>query len=210
MTVKRGRIMKDLTNEKGIALVLTLVLVACTLAFSSSLIYMVVVSTKSPTRGYKTCLDAARGTVALMTEVIDSGGNDPTLTLSFTNQTCTKQQKIPFKTADWDTVTDCPGDIGDVYTMKGPDVYFTINGLVNDYNMTGKIVDTIWGNTAPSDNPGGAGTGARISGLAVVEGGFGSGHVTIGAIHSMYRVEVTCENVNNTNETAWLSFLYAH
>lgn len=77
--------MKYWHNEKGMALVMSLILAVVCLSFSAALIYMITQGTRmSGLEGrYATCLDAARGGLEVMTNIIDRGGDfDSSATLS--------------------------------------------------------------------------------------------------------------------------------
>jgi hypothetical protein len=217
--------MTTIKNERGIALVLVLILALIGLAIVSSLIYMMTTGTRSSgaEKFYRTADEAALGGAmigvnlittnfdnaaaggalsaplpALGTQVgdnVDGGSSNACLT-----------QKLSLPPTDWascvpSNVNMDPGDTPDMtFTLQGiPD---PITGVQINYNVDTKIVDTVQGNTA-----------GATSGKTWNTSGPGSGSNTVVTPPRrswLYRIEVQAEDAVNPRERARYSVLYAH
>ncbi len=209
-----SRIMQ-LDNEKGIALVMVLVLAAISLAIMTALIYMLAGGTKTSgiQKRYKTALEAGIGgseviyqLIALRGQSTDQTNFITTLTNAGLNAsvatpiTCTRsaaaacsttslpdtitcnpctglEAKLKLPTSCWtgcdNSVTITPG------TNTTYDMQFDL-GTTTTYRVYAKIVDTVRGNSAESDE-------------GLIKGGVVSsntGEVTVQSRPYLYTIEV--------------------
>lgn len=233
--------MKYLRNEKGMALVMSLILAVITLAFSAALIFMITQGTKMSglEKIYATALDAGKGGIAVITEVIDDGGDIGMAGVTISNPKCLNE-KLFKKTAYWNLDLDDPahpplGDEVEYCAISGaamsedasvsPDIDLIIGSGQNTYHAYLKITETIDGNSSPvksgivgSDGTKISSSGGEITVSAVVEGGAASSS-TIVPMHVpfLYKIEVLTEridpdtgNARAGEAKALLSLLYAH
>jgi len=205
-------------NQKGIALVMVLILSAIVLAIISGLIYMITSTTQisGMQKRYKTALEAGIGGAEITYQFIALGG-DQNLTnelkndlsslipLITTSTGCTGidisnnaftglEAKLRTPTTTWsncdNTMTIIPG-IATSYDMQ-----FEL-GMNPTYTVYTKIVDTIEGNS---------GGGEELS----IQGVVSSGEITVVSIPYLFTVEVNAENAANPSERAKLSILYQY
>lgn len=213
-----------LNNERGIALVMVLVLSLIALAIMATLIYMVIQGTKfsGAYKRYATALDAGHGGTELMTALIGARGelNLPPLGIALTDVCtcaldldpydelyddpspniclCRKLCMPPFRS---DGTPNWPGCDSSLDPTSNPDIpAFQLVGSGTDYTVSAKIVDTTVGVTDLSGEDLGCGTGAAYS-----CGGF-EGPPT----PYLYRIEIESQDTNNPVERARLSVLYAY
>jgi hypothetical protein len=102
---------KDLlSNERGVALLMTLVLSAITLGITAGVLYMVTGGTQmsGTQKRYKTALEAGLGGTSVMFEVIRAGGTDPGLGLDYIDTSACLNEKLDDTTssANWGSCTD--------------------------------------------------------------------------------------------------------
>ncbi len=215
--------MKSFRNERGVALMLALMLSFISLAIIAAVVYLVTQGTtiSGIQKRYQTAQESAKGGVELVTkEIIERtvGSGDLSaektsiqtdyslVSLAFpaTTTTACLQQKLLLSTQirgvnKW---TNCnPGNMT-LDPKDSPDVTFQLSGLTPEqsFSVFAKIVDTVGGNTDTS--------GLGLEGLGVVESG--SGMVTPKHDPFMYRVEVQSERTANPDERANISVLYAY
>ncbi|MEW6569831.1 MAG: hypothetical protein AB1390_01450 [Nitrospirota bacterium] len=216
--------MRYLKNEKGVALMMALILSLIALAIISALIYFVTQGTSISgfQKRYQTAKEAAQGDVEFVTrEIIPRtigstnvadlisiestlGGEYSVISLSFPSNAACLREKLLLSTVDW---ISCSAD------EKSFDLKKSDGSLIADFSVTlpgvppqpnfsvyAKIVDTIEGNTDSG--------GLALEGLGVTESG--SGMVTPQHFPVLYRIEVQGERMNNPDERANMSVLYAY
>jgi hypothetical protein len=205
--------MRIIKNERGIALVLVMVIALIALAIVSALIYMGTMATRlsGAEKVYRNSDEAALGGARIAADMIIANyGNVGALSLptvantlggSFGNQACLIA-KLNNATVNWGG--GCTAAMKNMDPGDNWDMAFPLPGTPNNYNVFAKVVDTIDGNTS----------GAPISGGGTLSvGGVGGGGASIVTPprHSwMYRVEVQAQDSVNPRERARYSILYAH
>ncbi len=207
------------SSEKGMVLVVVLVLTAVSLALMTALIYMITAGTKISglQKRYKTALEAGYGAADLIYQVIalrGSGLDSFTTTLNANGlnsaippSACTGTGggqtylgiagKVMTPDTTWDancnkSLSIDPGD-PTTYDMKAD------LGTTTKYNVYAKIVAT-------SDGNSGADTGLLDKGVVSAN----TGEVTVQSIPYLYTIEVVSENSANPDERAKLSILYQY
>lgn len=204
--------MKLLNNQRGIALVTSLMLTLISLTIVMALLYMITqgIATSAAHKRYHSSLAASYGGVEILSKEILPrilrGDLVTALTLEFDNinlnissSTCLSD-KLNLSTGGW---TNCGAQATSIDAKSGFDVSFKLMGAASqpNYMVYSKIVDTTAGNSDPTgidylDN------GAGVSGS---ESGLNPKHIP-----SMYRIEVQGEKEINATEKAKLSVLYAY
>lgn len=191
-------------NEKGIALVMVLVLSAIMLAIIAALVYMLTSGTQvsGMQKRYKTALEASKGGNDAMYEVIRTRGNsDIPTTICTETETWTttcENDKLNKPTASWNAACDSTMTIN-IATATTYDMYCLLGTSSNQYTAYAKIVDTVEGNS-------GADLGLTKSGVVASN----SGEVTVMNIPYLYTIEVDAENASNPAERGKLSVLYQY
>jgi Flp pilus assembly pilin Flp len=210
--------MRYVRNEKGIALVLALILSLIALAIISTLVYFVTQGTEISgfQKRYHTAREAAEGGVELATKEVISrtiGSTDLTtdraniqndlvalnLLLPATTTNACLSDKLQLSTANW---ANCGADNTSLVPTTAPDVTFTLFGVAPqpNFDVFAKIVDTVSGNSNRS--------GIDLEGIGVVE--TTTGMVTPKHFPIMYRVDIQAQRAGNPDERANLSVLYAY
>jgi hypothetical protein len=200
-------------NEKGVALVMALILATVTLAFASSLLYIATQGTKMSglQKRYKTALAAAKGGVELSTNIIVDRGDDSSGLSTNVDPDCLLA-KLLYETAEWDTVVTteklhiCDNNAAQLNSdpTDWPDLTIGVGTAPHAYTLSVKIIDTVQGNAAPT-----GGGGKKIDTESVVEGGAGAA-IKPQHIPYLYTVEVYSINDDNPNEVSQITYLYAH
>ena len=208
--------MMIIRNQRGIALVLVMVLALIALAIVSALIYMGTMGTRlsGAEKVYKNSDEAALGGARIAADlvVVNIGKLSAgvplelptvadTLGGSLGNNACLLR-KLDTRTADWGGV--CTAPMRSMDAAVSWDMTFPLPGAPNDYTVFAKIVDTIDGNTSgvPVSDGGTLSTGGV--------GGGGASIVTPPRHSWMYRIEVQARDSVNPRERARYSVLYAH
>lgn len=215
-----------LLNEKGIALVMVLILAAISLSIMTALIYMLVGGTKTSgiQKRYKTALEAGIGgsevtyqLVSLRGQATDQASfitslNALGLNASITTPAgCTRSglaacstyavytglaAKLNLPTSCW---TGCDTSITITPgTNTTYDMQFDL-GTTTTYRVYAKIVDTVEGNSGGDEG--------------LIKGGVvssNSGEVTVQSVPYLYTIEIDAENPNNVDERAKVSVLYQY
>ncbi|CAG0956129.1 pilus assembly protein PilX [Geobacter sp.] len=199
--------MGHIDNERGVALVTALMLTLISLAIAMSLLYMVLSGTRmsAAQKRYKSSLDASHGAAELFTkQVIErtfQGYSSAkieeafsTVNLKMVDSACF-QDKIGKPTTQWGS--DCSST---VEPTDFPDMTAKLSGTGTDFNVYGKIVDTVPGNSDLS--------GIQLDSGAGVAG-TGSG-ISPQHLPGIYTIEVQAESEANAREKARLSVLYEY
>ncbi|MFH0933204.1 MAG: hypothetical protein V1832_02660 [Nitrospirota bacterium] len=218
--VKSQQSSSQLMNEKGIALVMVLLLSAITLVIMAGLIYMITTGTQisGMQKRYKTASEAAMGGTDITYQLAGLRG-DTSRTASFlsdlsalapaitTPATCTGTNlsgtsftglaaKLNTPTTSWagcDNTMVINPNTGTSY-----DMVFTL-GTVPTYNVYSKIVDTVEGNSAGDEG---------LINNRVVDSN--SGEIRVMSYPYLYTIEVDAENAANPSERAKFSVLYLY
>jgi hypothetical protein len=201
-------------NEKGIALVMALVLSLIALAIVSALVFFITQGTtiSGMQKRYQTAQEAAKAGLDLFSkEIIQEtfSGNLSSIVSKYSllvgmqesTPGCLYTKQIT-ATTGWGACSSTPDprtsyDI--TLRLLSPDPGPGIPKQP-DFDVFVKIIGTVEGNSDIS--------GLDLEGMGVVESGSGQIHPKL--MPYMYRMEIQAERVNNTNERANLSVLYAY
>jgi len=193
-----------LSNDKGIALVMVLILSLIALVIMSGLIYMVTSGTQASGIGkrYSTALEAGKSGRDIAYQVLSARGNPYTaaeaalVNFNITASATCLSDKLNKATPNWSacdsSLTIIPG------TTSTYDMTFQL-GSNPIYTAYAKIVDTVDGNS-------GADEGLVAHGVVASN----TGEVTVVSIPYLYTMEIDTENTNNPMERAKLSVLYQY
>ncbi|MBE2886819.1 pilus assembly protein PilX [Geobacter anodireducens] len=222
--------MKILDNERGVALVTSLLLTLISLGVVLTLLYLVLQGTKmsAARKTYANSLEASYGGVEVVTkEVIpylfanissstkmtdlqsSFGGNSLTF---YVSDACIKQ-KLALPAELWSACSDAQKSQSTDTIKSAPDLGFKLRGTSGKagFNVYSKIVDTSPGNSDPSSQTSGeaewflAASGAAYNPVVA-----GSGGVKVKHIPGVYKLEVQGERETSSQEKATLSVLYAY
>jgi len=198
--------MKLLRNEKGITLVIVLILSLVALATISSLIFMIITGTQLSglQKRYKTSLEAGMGGADVTYQVISSRGNPSIPGLSnfgIPAENVGGVNCLSFKlnnsTSAWNAACDNTLTINPD-NVNTYDVTFEL-GINPTWDIYTKIVDTVEGNS-------GADLGLVKTGVVSA----GTGEVPVVSMPYLYTIEAYSENQNDPSERAQLSILYQY
>jgi hypothetical protein len=190
-------------NEKGLALVMVLILSAIALAVMAGLIYMITSGTQisGMQKRYKTALEAGKGGADVTYQLIAARGNP---NIPITNFLITASNvggvdcltpKLNSATNNWPVACSSTLTI-DPNTQSSYDMRFDLGA--SPYRVYTKIVDTVEGNSGGDEG---------LIGKGVISS---SGEVTVVSIPYLYTLEVDAENQANPQERAKLSILYQY
>ena len=204
--------MTIIRNQRGIALVLVMILALIGLAIVSALVFMGTMGTRlsGAEKFYRNSDEAAFGGARVAADMIIVNWGNSALILpsvagalggNFGNQPCLIS-KLNNATANWGA--GCTPAMKNMDPSDNWDMTFPLPGAPNNYAVLAKIVDTIEGNTSGVVVPG----GGTLSTGGV--GGGGASIVTPPRHSWMYRVEVQAEDSVSPRERARYSVLYAH
>ena len=198
--------MKLLRNEKGITLIIVLILSLVALATISSLIFMITTGTQLSglQKRYKTSLEAGMGGADVTYQVISSRGDPSIPGLSdfgipaedVSGINCLSD-KLNNPTSAWNAACDNTLTID----PSNPNTYdVTLELGVNPvWDIYTKIADTVEGNS-------GADLGLVKTGVVSA----GTGEVPVVSMPYLYTIEAYSENQNDPSERAQLSILYQY
>jgi len=194
-------------SEKGVVLVVVLVLSAVALAIMTALIYMITTGTQTSglQKRYKTALEAGMGGGTVFCQLISARG-DTTLigTAHLNNFSITTpavcsgstgsgfNAKLLSQSSSWNT--NCDNSLS--ITPTDPTSY-DMQVDLGTYRVYAKIVSTTTGNTVVD-------TGNLTGSVATSN----TGLVAVTPISYLYAVEVVSENSARVDERAKLSVLY--
>ncbi len=201
-------------NEKGVALVMVLVLSAIALAIMAGLIYMLTSGTQisGVQKRYKTASEAGMGGIDIAYQIIgDRIFNAAQLENKYNflsnfdvtlSNTCLND-KLQKATADWDAACNSSLTI-DPSNTNTFDMSFDLGPT---YTVYSKIVDTA-GLAGTGNPPGNSGPD-----LGLIKGGVvtpNAGEFYGQSIPYLYTIEVDAENAANPSERAKFSILYQY
>ena len=206
-----------LRSEKGIALVMVLILSAIALAVMAGLIYMITAGTQisGMQKRYKTALEAGKGGSDVIYQFIAQKGETSELLSNLssispaitTPNTCTGTNisgasftgwaaKLNTPSTSW---SGCDNSLNiNTGTSTTYDMRFDI-GVNPTYRVYGKVVDAIEGNSGGGES--------LLTGGVVASN---SGEVTVVSRPYLYTIEVDTENLTNPSERSKLSILYQY
>jgi hypothetical protein len=195
-----GRRMGD---ERGMALMMVLMLAAIALAVTSALLYTIAIGTRmsGSQKRYESAIEAATGGLDVSLgwvgsrETPDLGGSIPVWN---TPEPCFTD-KLTKGTENWDPSCSASSAI-DISISSSYDLTYTLGG----YSIYAKIVNTIEGNTATT---GGGGTGLISTGVIHSS----SSEVPVKPVSYLYTIEIETRNATNPAtmaERARLNVLY--
>jgi len=204
-----------ISSQKGIALVMILILAAIALAIMAGLIYMITSGTQlsGMQKRYKTALDAGFGGTDVAFQLIAARGDpfDSTTAASLNyhrslSDACLAA-KLNYATSSTDPngwASNCSSNATSMTINKDDsstyDMYFDLGASpYPTYRVYSKIVDTVEGNSGGDEG---------LTGKGVVASG--SGEVTVVSRPYLYTIEVDAENRDNPAERAKLSVLYQY
>lgn len=203
--------MKFIKNDKGIALVtsLMLTLISMTIVMALMLIMTSGIKTSGQFKKYKTSLEASYGGTEIFTKdilpMILRNYSSPTLVTDVTaayspvqldilDSACL-QKKLTSPTRSWPA-----GCSSSSNPKQSPDLKFELRATAGDpFVVYSKIVDTTSGNSDVS--------GVQLEGAGVAEG---NSILTPQHFPYIYRLEVQGERQNNSTAQANIEVLYAY
>lgn len=221
-----------LANNKGVALVTSLMLTMITLGVIMSLFYIITQSIKvsAATKRYRNVTEATYGGSELMAfDIIGNafknmsavGGMKNQLESTYANvdfsmlasNDCFKQ-KLNSPSSNWSNCTS-PQKSMELSTIRStPDLTFLLRGTSSgqNYKVYAKIVDTTSGNTdtASSSMLNASDSAGLLSASGTAYSKTGTGGVTIQHIPFGYRIEVQGEKETNAIEKSNVTVLYAY
>jgi hypothetical protein len=212
-------------NEKGIALVMILILASIALLIMAGLLYMITSSTQisGMQKRYKSGLEAGIGGAEIAYQFIALRGDNPAsliTLLSSINPVITTPTacvgtgdfsalppglatKLMAPTTSWGTscnsTMSIDPSIACTSTSCSYDMQFELGTSPDQYRVYAKLVDTVEGNSAPDYGLGGKGV--------VVSG---SSEVVVVSMPYLYTMEMDAQNTVNPSERAKLSILYQY
>jgi Tfp pilus assembly protein PilX len=194
--------MRYLRNERGVSLVIVLVISAISLAIMSSLLYMLMAGTRisGMQKRFATALEAGRAGVDVTEDFINSRAKNELTNIAFVNAlsaTC-GDDKIKFDTTSWDPACDSTL----IVNSAVHDFRFDMGTPPYQYRTYAKIANTVEGNSGSST----AVTGLVRTGVV----GSNAGEVQVVSIPYLYTIEMLTENTTQDAERARLSLLYQY
>ncbi len=222
---RRGALFLYRKSERGVALLIVLILSAVALAIMTALIYMTTIGTQTSgmQKRYHSALEAGIAGKDILTLVIYQNGDYSTLgglsPYVGTSSLCTGISNtnigMSFSGFQAKVMTSTTGTAGpnwssgcDTYLKIDPstpasyDLRFTL-GSNPQYNVYAKIVDVVKGNTSGSNS---SGTNLNSKGVVAT---YGSGEIVVTTIPSLYTIEIDAENASSSSkERAKLQVLY--
>lgn len=206
--------MKSLQNERGIALITSLLLTLISLAIVLAVLYLITqgIQVSGSSKRYTNAREASFATVDVMAkEIVPQllSGQTPaqlattfnSIGLDFGSYPACLQQKLTNPTSQWGA-TVCGPNAASMNPKNYYDMKFTLKGLPlqGNYTVYSQIISTVKGNS-------------DMSGVENLDGGGGvtGGSSGISPMHipSLYTIEVHGEKDTNPVENARLSVLYA-
>lgn len=200
--------MRLIRNEKGIALMMVMVMATISLAVMAALLYMVTIGAKMSgiNKRFQTSLEAGRSGVGFIEAVVAGHGaisNELAIAINYQladpANSCLAT-KIRFPTTEWDTsVPNCSRSFAiDVTNTATYDFSFEMGS----YIVRSKIVDTVDGNA----------TGQRQTGDGWTQGGvvWGKDGIDVSYIPALHTIEMDVRNMANDSERNRLSLLFRY
>ena len=187
--------MNTIRNEKGVALILVLLLAAVALVTTAGILHMLAKGgfISGQQKRYSTAVEAVRGGVEATLQVVSDRGVD---TMGLTNVVLGTSlgTKLANPTASWGGGVDNTSTINPAVSTTY-DVRFDLG----THRIYSKIVDTVDGNSAAD---------AGVLKVGVVN--TGSGEVAVMNIPYLYTIEELAESQTNPSERAKISVFYQY
>jgi hypothetical protein len=212
--------MKNLRNERGVALVTALCFTMIALAIIMALLYMITWQARlsGAHKRYKTAIEASQGATEIFAKQIIPmvfGGYTtalrnnpfPGITLTPINGDCLsyKLQNANTLATPWSAKCGSDNDVANSVILSDPtktaDVMLNLQGTQAPFTVYAKIVDTVPGNSDLSGNE----LLDRGDGVTGMSSGVSPKHLP-----ATYRIEVQGQKATNPLEKAKLSVLYAY
>lgn len=215
--------MKILTDNKGIALITSLMLTLISLTIVMYLLLMVTSGIKisGANKRYRSALEASYGAseivlkdifpvlysgIAAPTAALSAAGFAASLNLSSSADACLSA-KLTTPSSKWSSACSSSSD-----AKNAPDITLKLNSTSSDpFTVYTKIVETMCSD--PKPYPVGKCTGSDLSGLDLDSGSAvagGAAGVSVQHLPATYRIEVQGERSSNPLEKSKLSILYAY
>lgn len=192
-------------SEKGIALVMVLIISLIILSIMSGLIYILVSGTQvsGMQKRYKTAQEAASGGADVTFALIAARGNPgwAGLLLSINAENVggvnCLSEKLNKSTANWNVNCNSSLSINSLVATTY-DMSFQLGTGANTYTVYSKIADTIEGNSSGD--------------IGLTKGGVvaGTGEIQVQSFPYFYTVEIEAQNTANPAERAKYSLLYEY
>lgn len=186
--------MKPVRNEKGVALVVVLLLAVVGLIITACVLHMLARGgfLSGQHKRYSTAVEAARGGLEATVQVVaDRGGDTMGLDNVFLGGDLVT--KLNNATGSWGTA-DNTSTINPLDSAT-----YDLRFDVGEYRIHSKIIDTVVGNSAED-------TGLLKSGVVNT----GSGEVTVMNVPFLYTIEELTQSRTNPSERATISVLYQY
>lgn len=220
--------MKLLRNEKGIALVMVMIIAFIGLAMVSTLLFMLTQGTRISgfQKTFRTTDEAGLGGVQIAAQFIKdnvwnaaSGALLQSAVVNFNSPDQCLIDKLTTTRGEWATSDpakyfwpNCAGDRATAIDANlSPDFTFCTNSVncitptdpaVPIFRVDTKIIDTVKGNTAAN------GIGGQLGGEGVVSGG--GTQISPPPNPTLYRIEVQAQDAVNPQQKSKYSVLYAY
>lgn len=198
------RLPKRADNQKGVVMMMVLLIATITLSVTTTMLYMLLTSTKfsGMQNRFATSMEAAVAGTEAVTEFISYGNsasfvqkfNDAGMSFGYGDNVTCIEEKLKESTASWSAA--CSNDL---YINPLDGTSYDVHFELGDYLVYGKIVYTIKGNT------GGGGAIRRFANTCVTDCGIGFGGQ---AVPFTYTVEVLAKHRDILTETSRMSVLY--
>jgi hypothetical protein len=193
-------------DEKGIALVMVMVLSLIALAIVSALLFMLTQGTRESGayRFFKTAEEASIGGTEIASQFIRSRGklNLPTANNPWITTDACLNEKLTLSKTDW--TSNCSATEKSLGIIETDNTTFDMSFDLGDYRVYAKIVDTVQGNS----DTGGIVTSGSLGGGGVVASN--SGIVSPPHVPYLYRMEIQAQKILNPVEHSRLAILYAY
>lgn len=197
----------SLKSEKGIALVMTLVISAIAIAIMAGLIYMITVGTQISgiQKRYKTAHEAGKGGAEVAYEYVGARGDPGISGINFLfspgiTAAC-RNLKLNQSTSNWAIGTTCPANSDSIAINPADDRTYDWTfelGAAPTYRVYAKIVDTIEGNSGEDVGLTKGGVVSTSEGAAVMSRPY------------LYTIEIDAQDAANPAERAKASILYQY
>lgn len=198
--------MKTLRNDKGFALPFVLILAAITLAITVAMFIMLGRGSfvSGQQKRYRTAVEASRGGIEAMMQMIASGGNPAT---PYLNKVIPDPAGVATKLAGPVLPAVLPtgawpgwGGLDNAITIDpSNDATYDMRIDLGAYRVYTKIVDTVQGNSE---------VGSELLKSGVVS--TGAGEVTAVSVPYLYTIEVLSQSTVNPTERSKISALYQY
>lgn len=209
---------KVINNERGVALLMVLLISTITLAVTTTMLYMLVQSTKYSglSKRYATASEAGKAAVNLYTDFIafakdkayreELANSNLDFWPSSTDTVALEREDFKI-TNDWEYWDKTKHDA--TLLMDRTDVTtYDAKFVLDKYEVLSKIVYTFKGNTRAKEASSGGTAKAGWKNTCVIHCQGGEGDTLIPPIYSAYIIEVEAVNTQNPDDRARYSVLF--